>query len=66
MQKNEDGSYHGFNVSNKYYWVVCSGVGQGIEKTFPDSEGNPDHISFEAIILYLSQEDVLSLDHKVL
>ena len=41
MQKNEDGSYHGFNVSNKYYWVVCSGVGQGVEKTFPDSEGNP-------------------------
>lgn len=41
MQKNDDGSYHGFNVSNKYYWVVCSGVGQGVEKTFPDSEGNP-------------------------
>ena len=41
MQKNEDGSYHGFNVSNKYYWVVCSGVGQGVEKTFPDSQGNP-------------------------
>lgn len=41
MQKNEDGSYHGFNVSNKYYWVVCSGVGQGVEKTFPDSYGNP-------------------------
>lgn len=40
MQKNDDGSYHGFNVSNKYYWVVCSGVGQGVEKTFPDSEGN--------------------------
>jgi hypothetical protein len=36
MQKNDDGSYHGFNVSNKYYWVVCSGVGQGVEKTFPD------------------------------
>lgn len=41
MQKNDNGSYHGFNVSNKYYWVVCSGVGQGVEKTFPDSEGNP-------------------------
>lgn len=41
MQKDDDGSYHGFNVSNKYYWVVCSGVGQGVEKTFPDSEGNP-------------------------
>ena len=41
MQKNDDGSYHGFNVSNKYYWVVCSGVWQGVEKTFPDSEGNP-------------------------
>ena len=38
MQKNDDGSYHGFNVSNKYYWVVCSGVGQGVEKTFPDQE----------------------------
>ena len=41
MQKNEDGSYHGFNVSNKYYWVVCSGVGHRVEKTFPDSDGNP-------------------------
>lgn len=41
IQKNEDGSYQGFNVSNKYYWVVCSGIGQGVEKTFPDSEGNP-------------------------
>ena len=41
MQKNDDGSYQGFNVSNKYYWVVCSGVGQGVEKTFPDSQGNP-------------------------
>lgn len=41
MEKNDDGSYHGFNVSNKYYWVVCSGVGQGVEKTFPDSDGNP-------------------------
>ena len=41
IQKNDDGSYQGFNVSNKYYWVVCSGVGQGVEKTFPDSEGNP-------------------------
>lgn len=41
MQKNEDGSYQGFNVSNKYYWVVCSGVGQGVEKTFSDPEGNP-------------------------
>ena len=40
MQKNDDGSYHGFNVSNKYYWVVCSRVGQGVEKTFPDSDGN--------------------------
>ena len=41
MQKNDDGSYHGYNVSNKYYWVVCSGVGHGVEKTFPNSEGNP-------------------------
>lgn len=41
MQKNDDGSYNGFNVSNKYYWVVCSGVGQGVEKTFSDSDGNP-------------------------
>ena len=41
IQKNEDGSYQGFNVSNKYYWVVCSGVGQGVEKTFPDQFGNP-------------------------
>ena len=41
MQKNEDGSYNGFNVSNKYYWVVCSGVGHRVEKTFPDSDGNP-------------------------
>lgn len=38
MQKNDDGSYQGFNVSNKYYWVVCSGVGQGVEKTFSDQE----------------------------
>lgn len=41
MEKNDDGSYHGFNVSNKYYWVVCSGVGQGVEKTFPGSDGQP-------------------------
>ena len=41
MQKNDDGSYHGYNVSNKYYWVVCSGFGHGVEKTFPNSEGNP-------------------------
>ena len=41
MHKNDDGSYHGFSVSNKYYWVVCSGVGQGVEKTFPDQFGNP-------------------------
>lgn len=41
MHKNDDGSYHGFNVSNKYYWVVCYRVGQGVEKTFPDSDGNP-------------------------
>lgn len=41
MQKNEDGSYQGFNVSNKYYWVVCSGVGHGVEKTFTDQFGNP-------------------------
>lgn len=27
--------------NNKYYWVVCSGVGHGFIKTFPDSEGNP-------------------------
>ena len=41
IQKNDDGSYQGFNVSNKYYWVVCSGVGQGVEKTFSDQFGNP-------------------------
>lgn len=41
MQKNDDGSYLGYNVSNKYYWVVCSGFGHGVEKTFPNSEGNP-------------------------
>ena len=41
MQKNDDGSYNGYNVSNKYYWVVCSGFGHGVEKTFPNSEGNP-------------------------
>ena len=36
-----DGIYAGFGVNNKYYWVVCSGVGHGVEKTFPDSVGNP-------------------------
>ena len=41
IQKNDDGSYHGYKVSNKYYWVVCSGFGHGVEKTFPNSEGNP-------------------------
>lgn len=28
-------------MNNKYYWVVCSGIGQGFIKAFPDSEGNP-------------------------
>ena len=37
IQKS-DGIYAGFSVSNKYYWVVCSGVGHGVEKTFPDQE----------------------------
>ena len=41
IQKKDDGSYNGFYVSNKYYWVVCSGVGRGVKKTFPDSDGNP-------------------------
>lgn len=41
IQKNEDGSYQGFSVSNKYYWVVCSGVGHGAVRTFPDKYGNP-------------------------
>ena len=41
MEKNDDGSYQNFYVHNKYYWLICSGVGQGVEKTFPDSEGNP-------------------------
>ena len=41
IQKKDDGSYNGFYVSNKYYWVVCSGVGRGVKKTFPDPEGNP-------------------------
>ena len=36
--QRSDGIYAGFSVSNKYYWVVCSGVGQGVEKTFPDQE----------------------------
>ena len=42
IQKKDDGSYNGFYVSNKYYWVVCSRVGRGVKKTFPDSDGNPD------------------------
>ena len=41
MYKNEDGSYQGFSVSNKYYWVVCSRVGHGAVKAFPDKYGNP-------------------------
>ena len=41
IQKKDDGSYNGFYVSNKYYWVVCSRVGRGVKKTFPDPEGNP-------------------------
>lgn len=41
IQKNEDGSYQGFSVNNKYYWVVCSRVGHGAVKTFPDQFGNP-------------------------
>ena len=41
IQKKDDGSYNGFYVSNKYYWVVCSRVGRGVKKTFPDSQGNP-------------------------
>ena len=38
IQKNDDGSYQGFNVSNKYYWVVCSGVGLVKEKQFLGQE----------------------------
>ena len=38
MQKNDDGSYQSFKVSNKYYWVVCSGVGSGIKKQFNGQE----------------------------
>lgn len=41
IQKNEDGSYQGFSVSNKYYWVVCSGVGHGAVRAFSDQFGNP-------------------------
>ena len=41
IQKNEDGSYQGFSVNNKYYWVVCSRVGHGAVKTFPDNDGDP-------------------------
>ena len=41
IYKNEDGSYQGFSVSNKYYWVVCSGVGHGAVRAFPDQYGNP-------------------------
>lgn len=41
IQKNEDGSYQGFSVNNKYYWVVCSRVGHGAVKAFPDQDGNP-------------------------
>ena len=41
IQKNDDGSYQGSYISNKYYWAVCSGVGEGVEKTFPDQFGNP-------------------------
>lgn len=41
IQKNEDGSYQGFSVNNKYYWVVCSRVGHGAVKAFPDNAGNP-------------------------
>ena len=41
IQKKNDGSYNGFYVSNKYYWVVCSGVGRGRKKQFP---GQEEHI----------------------
>lgn len=41
IYKNEDGSYQGFSVSNKYYWVVCSRVGHGAVRAFPDNDGNP-------------------------
>ena len=41
IQKNEDGSYQGFSVNNKYYWVVCSEVGHGAVRAFPDNDGNP-------------------------
>ena len=37
----ETGGVPIFGVSNKYYWVVCSRVGQGVKRTFPDSDGNP-------------------------
>ena len=62
MQKNDDGSYHGFNVSNKYYWVVCSGVGQGVEKTFTDSEGNPGEKHVYNFVEISDSEDVSPKD----
>ena len=62
MQKNDDGSYHGFNVSNKYYWVVCSGVGQGVEKTFTDSDGNPGEKHVYNFVEISDSEDVSPKD----
>ena len=62
MHKNDDGSYHGFNVSNKYYWVVCSGVGQGVEKTFTDSEGNPGEKHVYNFVEISDSEDVSPKD----
>lgn len=44
MEKNDDGSYHGFNVSNKYYWVVVSGVGQGVEASFESVDDGRSHV----------------------
>lgn len=37
----EENEHVFFGVDNKYYWVVCSRVGERIEKAFSDSEGNP-------------------------
>lgn len=44
MEKDDDGSYHGYNVSNKYYWVVVSQVGQGEEYSFSDVDEGRKHV----------------------
>lgn len=44
MEKDEDGNYHGYNVSNKYYWVVVSETGQGEEHSFSDVDDGTKHV----------------------